>query len=342
MVKDTNGSFRYLILPTLFKTPEVGFALGLSTSLSFKTSHKNDSLTRTSIIQGIGFATTHEQNVQVVDAGIYFPKEKYILLGQLSHSYFPDKFWGIGETTKDKNMEHYVYEQVYLSEHLKRKLVKNLWVGVLYEFQSVYHINYIAGGNFDTSNFEGKKNYLVSGAGISITHDTRNSSFWPTKGIYLLSQFTNFRKELLSDYDVLKWITDFRYFKPLLQSKHIFAMQIMNYDTYGNTPLRELASLGGPNNLRGFYQGRYRANSMFSFIGECRFALPGRFSTCVFGGLGSVYNHYKEIALNNFKYSVGAGLRYSILAKEKLNIRLDYGYSSRYNKGLYITFGECF
>ncbi len=340
--RDSGRSLKYLFLPTLFKTPEVGYALGLSTSFSFKTSYLGDSLTRTSIIQGVGFATTHQQNVQAMDASIYFPKERYILQGQLSHSYFPDRFWGLGANTKDNDQERYVYEQFYFSPHLKRKINRHLWLGLLYELQTVYHISYLKGGNFDTANFKGKQNYLASGTGLSLSHDTRNSAFWPSKGLYILSQFTAFRKELLSKYNVVKWITDVRFFQKLFRSRHILALQFVNYETFGDTPLRELAALGGPNNLRGFYQGRYRANSMLSFISECRFHLIGRFSTCVFGGIGSVYNHYNEIRPESMKYSFGGGLRFSILKKEKLNIRVDYGYSSKLNQGLYITFGECF
>jgi outer membrane protein assembly factor BamA len=339
---DSTKKLKYLIIPTLFKTPEVGIAYGVSGSFAFKTTNFKDSLTRTSIIQGIGFLTTHHQNVQAIDASIYFPKENYILLGQLAHSYFPDKFWGIGPNTSDKPWEHYTYEQYYISPHLKKKIMHRLWIGALYEFQSVYNISYIDGGLYDSAHFSGKKPYNVSGTGLSISYDTRNSTFWPTKGLYILSQFTDFRKELFSDYNVVKWITDVRYFKKIYNENHVLGFQFLNYETFGQTPLRELAAFGGPNNMRGFYQGRYRANNMISLMSEYRLHLIGRFSSVFFGGLGDVYNHYDELSINNIKYSCGAGLRFSILAKERLNIRVDYGYSSRFNKGLYITFGECF
>lgn len=339
---DSIKKLKYLIIPTLFKTPEVGIAYGVSGSFAFKTSGQKDTLTRTSIIQGTGFLTTHHQNVQAIDAAIYFPKENYILLGQLAHSYFPDKFWGMGNKTPDKPWEHYTYEQFYISPHIKKKILRRLWVGALYEFQAVYNISYNKGGLYDSATFPGKNKYNVSGAGLSLSYDTRNSTFWPTKGLYILSQFTDFRKELHSDFNVVKWITDVRYFKKIYNNRHILGFQFLNYETFGQTPLRELAALGGSNNMRGFYQGRFRANNMLSLITEYRLHLIGRFSTVFFGGVGDVYDHYNELSVNNIKCSYGAGLRFSILAKEKLNIRVDYGYSSNFNRGLYVTFGECF
>jgi len=339
--QDTSKKVQYLVIPVLFKTPETGFAYGLSGSISFKTSHKHDSLTRTSVIQTIGFFTTRHQNVQAMDGSIYFPKEKYILLFQISHSYYPDKFWGIGSITTNTKGENYVFEQEYFYPHLKRKIANHLFAGIQYEFQNINNVSYTKGGRFDTIAFYGKQPYKVSGLGLSLGYDTRDFSFWPNKGVYFQTMFTDFRKELLSDYNVLKWITDLRYFKTLFKNQ-IFASQFYNYSTFGQTPLRELAAFGGPNNMRGFYQGRYRDNNMVSFISEYRLHIKGRFSACAFGGLGDVYHSYKDFSLKNIKYSYGAGLRLALLEKEKLNIRLDYGYSSKYNRGLYLTVAECF
>ena len=339
--QDTSKKIQYLLIPVLFKTPETGFSFGISGSISFKTSFKNDPLTRTSVIQSIGFLTTRRQNIQAIDGSIYFPKEKYILLFQISHSYFPDRFWGIGSKTLNIKGENYVYEQEYFYPHLKRKIADHLFVGVQYEFQNVHHIRYKEGGRFDSSAFYGKQPYKVSGLGLSLSYDTRDLSFWPSKGVYLQTLFTEFRKELLSDYNVFKWITDLRYYKKIYKS-HIIATQFYNYSTFGQTPLRELAALGGSNNMRGFYQGRYRDNNMLSLISEYRLRIKGRFSACAFGGIGNVYHSFNEISLDDFKYSYGAGVRFALLEKEKLNIRVDYGYSSRYNRGLYVTVAECF
>ncbi|MBI3518481.1 MAG: BamA/TamA family outer membrane protein [Bacteroidetes bacterium] len=339
--QDTSKRVQYLIIPVLFKTPETGVAYGLSGSISFKTSHKHDTLTRTSVIQSIGFFTTRKQNLQAIDGTIYFPNEKFIFLFQISHSYFPDKFWGIGPNTLNLKGERYVYEQEYFYPHIKRQIQKHLFAGAQYEFQNVNHISYIEGGRFDSAAFYGKQPYKVSGLGLSLSYDTRNLSFWPDKGVYLQTLFTDFRKELLSDYNVVKWITDLRYFKKLFKSQ-ILAMQFYNYSTYGQTPLRELAALGGSNNMRGFYQGRYRDNNMMSFIAEYRLHIKGRFSACAFGGIGNVYNKYKDLIHSSTKCSYGAGIRLALLQKEKLNIRVDYGYSSHYNRGLYVTVGECF
>jgi hypothetical protein len=81
---------------------------------------------------------------------------------------------------------------------------------------------------------------------------------------------------------------------------------------------------------------------MYSAIAEYRAHIFWKISACVFGGVGDVYNQPKNISIGSLKGSFGAGLRLTILEKENLNLRVDYGYSDNYNRGLYFTIGECF
>ncbi len=340
--QDTSKNLNYLIIPALFRSPETGWAYGLSGSLSFKTSFKNDPLTRTSNIQGIGLFTQRQQNVQAIDASIFFPKEKFILYLLTSHSYFPDKFWGIGSDTKDNYKCRYSFNQFHFFPHFKIKIAKSFFVGLIYEYQNVYAVTSRDNGSiFDTTAFFGKTPYKVSGAGLSLSYDTRNSSFWPTKGCFFQSIFTSFNKVIGSTFDVNKSVTDIRYFQKILKSG-VLALQLYNYSTFGNSPLRELAMIGGSNNMRGFYQGRYRDNCMLTFIMEYRQPVYERISACAFGGTGTVYKTVSDLQKSSLKYSYGLGLRFALLKKERLNLRVDYGYSNKYNHGFYFTAGECF
>ncbi|MCW3076599.1 MAG: surface antigen [Bacteroidetes bacterium] len=330
---------RFLFLPVIFKSPETGFAGGISGAVYFKTT--KDSLTRPSIVQAITLFTQRGQNVQAIEGTVYFPKENNVLYLQTSHAYFPDKFWGLGPNTKDDWRERYAFEQFYFYPHLKHKFANHFFAGLLYEFQYVFKVSFKEGGIFDTTQLFGKNNYKVSGTGVSCSYDTRNAAYWPTKGFFSQVMYTGFYKSFLSDFDVSKIIVDTRFFKSTF-NQQVIALQAYSYITIGNSPLRELASLGGQNNLRGIYSGRYRDNSFYSFIGEYRIPVYKRFACVLFGGMGSVFYSKKEISISNLKYSYGGGLRYALLKNEHLNFRIDYGYSDPRNKGLYFTVAECF
>ena len=338
---DTARKVNYLAIPILFKTPETGWAYGLSASINFKTTHKNDSATRTSVITALGIFSERQQNIQGIDATIYFPKEKYVLYFNSSHSYFPDNFWGIGQYSKNIDKERYVFENVIVNPHIKRKFFKHMFFGILADYQNVFKIQYLKGGLMDSIPFFGKSNYNVTGIGLSASYDTRNSTFWPTKGIFIQSQYTTYNSSLASTYSFNKWITEIRFFKKVFKN-HVVAAQLYNYSSFGDTPYRSMATLGGAGNLRGFYQGRYRDNSMYSAIIEYRAPIYWKISACVFGGLGDVYHQLNIINASSIKTSFGGGIRLTILEKEKLNLRIDYGYSDKYNQGFYFTIGECF
>ena len=338
---DTAKRINYLAIPILFKTPETGWAYGLSTSINFKTTHKHDSLTRISVITALGIFSQRQQNIQGLDATIYFPKEKYILYFNSYHSYFPDNFWGIGQYSKNSDLERYVFEQFSVSPHIKRKFFKHTFFGILADYQNLIKLKFNQGGLMDLLPFYGKSNYYLTGLGLTVSYDTRNSTFWPTKGLFLQTQFTSYNKELVSSYSFNKWMVELRLFKQIAKG-HILATQLYNCSTSGKTPYLSMATLGGAGNLRGLYQGRYRDNSMYSAIVEYRAHIYWKISACVFGGVGDVYNQPKNINIGSLKASFGGGLRLTILDKENLNLRVDYGYSDNYNRGFYFTIGECF
>ncbi len=174
-----------------------------------------------------------------------------------------------------------------------------------------------------------------------MSYDTRNKAFWPTKGFYVNTIFTNYDKTIGSTYGFSKWTVDLRIFQKLFL-KHVLAAQFYNYSTFGETPMKNLARLGGTDNLRGFYQGRLRDKNMASLIVEYRAPIIWRLSVVAFGGIGNVYSDKYPLWKNEFKYSFGGGIRLNVLEKDNLNIRIDYGYYSKYNSGLYFTLGECF
>lgn len=285
--------------------------------------------------------TERGQNFQFVDFNIFFPKEKFILYADIGHSFFPENFWGIGPKTKDEWHERYESDQFGVSLHLKKELFEKIFIGLMYDYQNVFSLKYINGGIFDTTDFIGKKPYQISGLGLSLSYDTRNSAFWPTKGIFINSLLNRFNPGIGSSYDFTKWTLDIRYYQKIIL-KHILALQFYNYSAFGDSPMRNLARFGGQDNMRGFYQGRFRDKNMATFIAEYRAPIYWRISLVAFGGIGNVYSDNNPFVKNELRYSFGGGLRLTMLKKDNLNVRIDYGYYSKYNSGFYFTVGESF
>jgi len=112
----------------------------------------------------------------------------------------------------------------------------------------------------------------------------------------------------------------------------------------GDPPFQSLSLLGdsGKQNLmRGYYRGRYRDKNIIVFQTEYRIPLWWRFGAVAFIGVGNVASAFDMFKIKTVKYSYGAGLRFQLDDKEKINLRIDIGFGKE-TSGFYFTIGEAF
>jgi len=336
--KDSIG---FVIFPVLARSIETGWSIGAAGSATFHFKDKEHAA-RTSNIQGISIYSTHRQFVAAINSSIYFPSEKFIINQQLSYSYFPDKFWGIGKIAPDRNQEDYSYKQYYIYLHPQLMLTRSLFWGIIYEYQHVDDLKYDSGGLFDKEQVIGRTGYQVSGLGFSLTYDTRNNAFSPDRGTLCQVYFNHFAPIFGSNHTYTNFVIDVRKFLPVFSRQEVVALQAYGFFNNGAVPLRSLASLGGTNEMRGYYAGRFRDKNMFVFQSEFRTVLFWRLGGIVFGDIGNVASDLGGLNFKLIKYSGGVGLRFAINKTERLNLRLDYGIATEGNNGFYLQLGEAF
>jgi outer membrane protein assembly factor BamA len=332
-----------LAVPIISRSIETDWSFGAGGTYTFYTTRKKDSTTRTSSIRFLGSYSLRKQFIFTINGPVFFPGEKYILNSHFSYSSFPDRFWGVGNQTVNTNEEEYDFRQFYVHLHGERLLGHKVFAGLIYDFQRVIDINVKNGGLFDQQNVAGRQPYQVSGLGGSISWDTRNNTFWPNKGHLISLQATHFTSLLLSDHRYTNFLLDARLYKRIIR-KQILAVQAYGFlNTGADVPVRSLASLGGADRMRGYFNGRYRDDHLLSLQAEYRVPVYKRFSAVGFAGVGDVAGRFSTLALSQLKYSYGGGLRFAVNKQEKLHIRFDYGFGKgKGNQGFYLQFGEAF
>ena len=329
-----------LVLPIIARSIETGWSFGLASAATFHLK-SGDTTTRTSNAQALALYTTRHQLVVAINGSIYFPGERFILNVQLSYSSFPDNFWGLGKRAPDHNKESYKFKQYYVYLHPQVLIGRNLFLGLLYEYQRVFDVEYAKGQLFDKENVIGRDGYHVSGMGLSLTYDTRNNAFSPDKGVMLQFHFDHFAPFLGSNYQYTNYVLDLRRFIRVYKGQ-VLAIQAFGSFNTGETPLRSLSYIGGASNLRGYYAGRYRDKNAAILQAEYRIPLFWRIGAAGFAGVGNVGPELKDINLSHLKESWGGGLRVALNRKEKLNLRLDYGFARGKSSGFYLQIGEAF
>lgn len=336
---DSLPKVRLIAFPAVVRSIETDWSFGGAGSLTYRLG--KDSTTRTANQQLLGLYSIRKQFVLGTEGTVFFPGERFIMYFQGSYSFFPDKFWGLGPNSKESDVEAYIFKQVYLYPHVQRKLWRQLFVGVLYEYQKLLEIDYTPGGIFDRQNVTGRNDYNVSGTGLSATWDSRNHAFVPNRGWFAQILFNHFSPVIGSTYRYTNTVIDTRkYFA--LGHRHVLAVQAYGFFNKGNVPLRSMAALGGSTSMRGYYDGRYRDRSQVVFQAEYRFPLIGRLGGAAFLSYGDVSPRLSQFDLLRFKYSYGTGLRFRVNPRERLNLRIDYGWGKGKSQGLYFTLGEAF
>ena len=331
-----------LILPLVARSIETDWSFGVAASFTFRFS-RHDTLTRTSNTQALVLYSLRKQFITAINGTTYFPGERIILNHQLSYSSFPDKFWGLGKQAPEKNEEAYTFKQYYVYLHFQRKLQNRVFAGLLYEYQRLLAVDYQPGGLFDQLTVVGRNPYHISGAGLSLTYDSRNNAFAPDRGGFLQVFFNHFAPAFGSDFRYTNYVVDFRRFLTIYR-RQVLAIQAYGFFNSGDVPLRSLASFGGSNSMRGFYDGRYRSKNQVVAQAEYRVPLFWRLGAVGFAGIGNVGNRVGDLNFNELKYSYGGGVRVALNKKERLNLRIDYGWGvgEGLSNGLYFQLGEAF
>ncbi len=328
-------------LPVLYYTPETNIAGGLTVFSIFKTNPKDSSL-NTSVVRFSANYTMNKQYWIEVLHTIIFPRNNYILTGNISYMKYPNYFFGIGGRTLITDREQFSYFSSNFYLRLIRKVRGSAYLGAQYHYNSMHNVLVQSGGSLSQGSIIGTTDGHSSGVGGVFIYDTRNSIVNAQKGFYIeiSNLFNNHLFSSTYDFDLHRF--EVRKYTALDRKKNkIIALQGLLMSSSRRVPFNRMPMLGGESLMRGYFFGRFRDRSMYVFQSEYRQTLSRYLGFTVFGSFGDVAGNIALLDLKNTKYSYGAGLRIAINSKERLNLRIDYGRGI--DGGLfYFTVGEAF
>jgi len=329
----------FVIAPVVYYTPETSLAWGLVGIHHFRLGHDAQP-SRLSHYRFNLIRTQNKQSVAQVDYEIYLAGGRFLLDGMAKYSYYPDRFYGIGNRTLEEEREDFTSSNWRLQLNLQRRWGENLFIGVHLETYAVSMRATQSGGQLAGGAVPGSDGGTVSGLGVFAKWDSRDNTFSPASGSYCSFYLNRFYRFLGGDFAFGQAILDARgYFG--LRRGQVIALQGVYRAVQGEAPFYMLPKFGGLNLLRGYYDGRYCARSLLALQAEYRRPLWGRFGLCVFAGLAQVQEKIALLELAGFHAAQGIGLRYKFNRRENLNVRLDLGFAGS-APAFYLTFAEAF
>lgn len=324
--------------PIIFYGPETSLGFGAAGLFTFKI-NKFDSISRPCQIDLGGAYTLEKQLLSYASYDIWTPNNTYNFTGEFGYyRYFYD-FWGVG--TEPKQIERYSLNFPRIRFEGVRKVMKGLYVGVKYTFDDFDITEKEEEGRLIQNIYPGSDGGTISGLGAIVKYDTRNSNFYPNTGYKLLGSFERFDTKLGSDFNYnLTWINAIRYFD--LKKDKVIAANIYGRFMQGEVPFYHLSQIGGNKRMRGYYEGYHRDKQMVGWQVEYRMPVIWRFGIVAFAGNAVVSETINKLAIQNIKTTIGTGLRFMADRERKVNLRIDFGYSSDNTSGLYLTIKEAF
>lgn len=329
----------FLVLPLLFYTPETRLGGGGAALLTFRFRGEPESSKPSQVQLGLAY-TQENQLLFYLPFQLYLQQEKWWLAGELGYYRYIYRFFGIGNETPE---EGEIYQANYprLRLDVLRQVKPKLYLGLRYWLDDYHIVERDTTGLLANQSFTGRQGGVISGLGLVLNRDSRDQIFYPNTGnLIQMALYTN-KKALGSDFNFSRLTLDASQYFSFGKEKIIAVNGFLDF-LFGNPPFQQLALIGGPKKLRGYFEGRFRDKKLWVFQTEYRMSVYRFIGIVAFVGIGSVAPTFDDIFSQRVHFAGGLGLRFRISKKDKINIRLDLGIDEKGNTFPYLTIGEAF
>lgn len=329
-------------LPVLFYQPETGTGFGALVGYYFRPGARTTDTMPASEITGSAIYTTRKQILLSLGTRLYLSGGALRLAAAADLTKFPTKFWGIGNDTPEEAEEDYTPLTIGVGGEALREMARGWFVGgrVRVARRTLREVS--DSGQLVTGTVPGSEDGTIVEGSLLLTRDTRDHTIYPRRGQFHQLAVFGAATALGSDFGYGGVRLDLRgYLSP--GARHVLALRALGDARSGTPPFDLLPQLGGDVLLRGYYQGRFRDETLVAFQAEYRLPVVWRIGLVGFGEAGQVAPRVGDLALHGFKASLGGGLRFLLAPREGVNIRADYGYGFDVKTGgFYLAIGESF
>jgi len=331
-------NLRVLALPLVFYTPDTRWGAGASGLLTFNLGQDTSMARRSSVMPGFA-VTTMQQLLVWMPYQLFMGRQRYWISGELDYFRYVYRHFGVGNEIADKRADLYDSRVGRLRVNAMRALGRRLYVGLGYGLDLQENTLRDSSGLMNALQPVGYLGGTMSSLGLVLNFDSRDHINFPTRGWLLKSELKGDHPLVGSDFRCVRLSMNMSRY--LSRGKHVWALNGGMSMAWGNPSYFQMSYLGGPERLRGYYEGQYLDHHASWLQAEYRSPLWWRLGAVAFAGVGTVWGRGRAWQWTYLRPNLGAGLRFRLDKLQKVNLRFDYGMGTG-ARGFYLTFSEAF
>lgn len=270
-----------------------------------------------------------------VESNSIFPDDQYRLHIDFRFSYMPTHYYGIGyEAGQLGEITHYDEIGMGIKTNLSIKIIENTFGGLSFKAKNVRGLKFEHRNKEPDEPLENR----AIGGGYYFVYDSRDFIPNPKQGFLAKFEQSFYPTFLGSNRNFKEIQIDVRAYHQAWKNG-ILAFDLNGDFKMGDVPWNMLSLVGGPNQMRGYYLGKYRDKKQINTQLEIRQKIYNRHGVVAWGGTGKVFDSFSNWNWQHFLPNFGFGYRWEF--KNRVNIRLDYGFG-KYHSGFYFNINEAF
>ena len=342
---DVQKKVGFAIYPALSYTPETSLMFGGVAFLVFKPAERSEETYRPTSISPYLVYSLNNQLEANIDFDIFLKNGVNLALST-RYMNFPDYYYGIGPNTDINDEELFANRTFYLEGQALKSFTDRIFAGLTFDFRYDQLTDFAENSALLNSAIPGVDGGFIFGIGPAFRFDTRDNILFPGKGSLINIEALFYPDVPFNDYSFSRFTFDFRKYLSLNGNPdNIIALQFLTKISGGDAvPFYKLPRLGGSKRLRGIgHANRYIDRHVMYAQAEYRRKLFWRFSGVAFTGVGDVAERIGGFDPGGLKVVAGLGGRFQALKDEKLNARIDLGFTiGKGQNGLYFLIREAF
>jgi hypothetical protein len=329
-LKVQKGDFVAVPIPTLNPTLDAG--LVLAGAYFYPQSEEQEKVQPASVTAVAGMYTSNDSKAYAIAQRNYWHQDTWRFGGAIGHAdlkltLLSPNGSGTGQSTS------WLIRGNLLQAQLSRKVGGKWYLGFSGRFVDVDQELELDSGSIYFDNIADVKSV---GIGANIEYDSRDMPFNTYAG-RLFQVKTLFNDQSLgSDETYQSYGLAYRSYHEM-SIPMVLAWEVKGCLKVGTVPLWDACKIG----LRGFSVTDYLGKSSVSAQFEARWRMSKKWGLVGFGGAGFIAETFSRVRERELIPSYGIGLRYTVLAAKRINVRLDYARSTD-SDAIYLSVGEAF